>query len=205
MKKGFTLLEILVAIAILSFIAIIMVRGLQIVMVSKDRIEVASSDLESLQISLTIINQDLQQMVNRPITDNAGQIEGAAVLISQPLSFSFTRGGYANPDNAARRSTLQRVSYRFVDNKLERVTWPVLDRVSTTPSYSRILFSDLSGVTWKFLANDQQFHTSWPAGQRPLPSAVELTLTLSNGKTLTKLFALPSISSTSTPQSNPTK
>jgi general secretion pathway protein J len=188
--QGFTLLEILIAVAILSIIAIMMVRGLQIVMVSKNRIDAANSTIEEMQLALTMISQDLDQFVNRPVLDNAGNIESALLINTNPATLSFTRGGYVNPEGAAKRSTLQRVRYQLSGLGLERVTWPVLDRLESTPSCSRVLLKNVSSVTLRFVANDHRFYKEWPQQGQTIPNGIEMDITLSNGKQLKRLFRL---------------
>jgi general secretion pathway protein J len=194
MKKnsGFTLMEILIAVAILSIIAVLMVRGLQIVMKSKERIDDASERLEQLQLTTTLLQQDLQQILNRPIVTGDNQ-SGNAISFSAlpPAEFSFTRGGYANPNGLEQRSSLQRVSYRFTQGNLTRVNWPVLDRTLATPSYSRIVLSGLKTLQWRFLANNLQFYTDWPADTgQTIPRAIELQLIFEDGRELKQLFVI---------------
>jgi general secretion pathway protein J len=186
-SKGFTLIELLIAIAILSIIAVLMVRGLQIVMVSKERIDESNTNLEEMQLAMALINQDLQEFVHRSIINNDGQLEPAFFIDGGALS--LTRGGYVNPDGIEKRSTLQRISYKM-GNGLQRVTWPVLDRVSSTPTYSRTILKTASSVQWQFLANDGKLYTEWPQQGQTIPNAIQMTLSLRNGQQLNRLFIM---------------
>jgi general secretion pathway protein J len=189
-SPGFTLLEILIAVAIVSIIAIIMVRGLEIVVISKNRIDAANSTIEELQLALTMIEQDLQQFVNRPVLDEAGNNEGALIIAGNPLTLTFTRGGYVNPEGVAKRSTLQRVSYQLHGLNLERVTWPILDRIESTPVLKRVLLKNVSALTLRFVANDQKFYNEWPQQGQVIPDGIEMNITLENGKKIKRLFRM---------------
>jgi general secretion pathway protein J len=189
-SSGFTLIEILIAMLILSIMAILMSRGLQIVMVSKDRIDAANVNLEGIQIALHTINQDLQQFVNRPVMGNDGNPEDAFTIKQSGGELSFTRGGYVNPEGLNKRSTLQRVRYKMSNDGLTRLTWPVLDRIASTPTYTRLLLPKANRLEWRFLANDKKFYTEWPQQGQQIPNGIEINLTLNDGKKIKQLFML---------------
>ena len=187
---GFTLIEILIAILILSIMAVLMTRSLHVVMVSKERIDAANAKLEETQLAMAIINQDLQQFVNRPVVDNDGNPVDAFAVKKETGDISFTRGGYVNPEGLNQRSTLQRISYQITEQELARVTWPVLDRVASTPSYRHVLVKNVNSLQWKFLANDQKLYTEWPRPDQKIPTAIEINLTLGDGKKIKELIML---------------
>lgn len=191
-QQGFTLLEILIAMLILSIIAIIMVRGLQIVLKSKARIEATSVKMEQLQLAMTLLRQDLQYVINRPIVNNTGQAEAALVGTGTPANqLSFTRNSFTNPGASAQRSTLQRVAYRLEKSTLKRLSWPVLDQTPGTPFVSRSVLSDLQSISWRFLGGDGIFYLQWPPINKSLlPKAVELQLVFISGSQLTQLMLL---------------
>lgn len=173
-NRGFTLIEILIAITILSIIAILMFRGLQIVLKTKERIESTGNDLTSLQIGMILLQQDLQQIVNRPVINNQGQLDSPLSFSTLPaVELAFTRSGSANPNSVELRSTLERVSYRFEKNQLIRITWPVLDRVQSTRFNKQVLLTEVQTVNWRFLSNDNQFYTYWPVEKKVLPKGIE--------------------------------
>ena len=191
-RFGFTLLELLLAIAILSIITVLTNRGLHLIITSQERINAQDSAMEHLQLTLTLLRQDLQQVVNRPVLNNQGQTEAAMLLIANQLN--FTRSGFTNPQAKVKRSTLQRVAYRCQQNTLQRLSWPVLDRSAATDYTVRNLLPDVSGIHWRFLDKDNHFHHQWPLDNalddQPLPKAVELQLDFTSGKQLTQLILL---------------
>jgi general secretion pathway protein J len=194
-QHAFTLLEILVAMLIMAIIAVILVAGLRSVINTKNRIEQVSQRLTSMQLAMSIISNDIRQIVNRPIFNNNGQPLDAIILYSGLTQrLEFTRLGYINPLGLQQRSTLQRVSYRFVNNELQRGTWQVLDRVANSkPSYQPLL-KNVTHIQWRFLAANMRIYQSWPvpnlSATSPMPKAIEISITIQNWGTLHRWITL---------------
>ena len=128
MKKqmGFTLLEILVAVFIIGIIAVIMVRGLQIVITTKDSLERNDIQMQQLNIGMSLISGDMRNLINRSVLLANQQKQPPVMLHDDSFdTLEFTRGGVSNP-LAHHRSTLQHDSYQLKNGNLVRVTWPVL-------------------------------------------------------------------------------
>jgi type II secretion system protein J len=62
-----------------------------------------------------------------------------------------------NPNNQYQRSTLQRIGYGLDNGTLVRFTWPVLDRVASTPMARRHVLSDVVGLDVEYLNNKGEF------------------------------------------------
>ena len=191
--KGFTLFEILVAVFILGIIAIIMIRGLQIVITAKSGLERATERLTTMDLALNMLGNDLQNMINRPISE-ANNIELPAIILQNDgqQTLEFTRGGVANP-LANQRSTLLRVAYQLKDGKFIRLTWPVLDRVAGTKPSKRILLPNVTHLQWQFWGADNRFYTTWPASNGPtsgLPKAIKVSLTIKDWGTVTRVWVV---------------
>ena len=180
-QAGFTLLEILVAVFIIGIIAVVMVRGLQIVISTKDNLERNDAQMQELNLTMSLLASDMGNLINRSILQANGQTLPAVIMHDDATeTLEFSRGGVSNP-LAQHRSTLQRDAYQIKQGRLIRVTWPVLDQVTNTMPTSRILLKDVTYIKWEFLGNDNRFYAGWPvsgANNQPLPKAVQLTLTL---------------------------
>ena len=196
-ERGFTLLEILIAVMILAIIGIIMVRGLQTMIAAKTSIEQHEQQLESLSLAMTFLQQDIQNAQNRPILLANSTIEPAMFLASDAFqTLTFTRGSVSNP-LAEQRSTLLRVAYQLNAGNLVRETWTSLDQNTQKPD-SRILLQNITQLQWAFWGSDNRWYSGWPgnASVSPLPQAIQITLQLSDGKTLQRIFMItaPSVS-----------
>lgn len=106
-RAGFTLLEMLVAIAIFASLALMA----QQVTNGVTRVNSAVADhdqkLNLMQQTMSFLTHDLTQMMPRPVRGDQGQREpallaGAGVLASESEGMRFVRGGVVNPLSVCR-------------------------------------------------------------------------------------------------------
>ncbi len=146
---GFTLLEMLVAIAIFASLSMGAYQVLQGVLTSDEVAKRKEARLNELQLAFTLLERDVTQMVPR-----SGRIEGEnnKVLLaasrfgqqSDDWGMAFMRSGWLNPDGMLPRSHLQRVGWRLKDQKLERLSYLYPDPViGTEPRIQPVL----TGIT----------------------------------------------------------
>ncbi len=161
-ETGFTLLEMLVAIAIFASLSMGAYQVLQGVLTSDEVAKKKETRLAELQLAFGLLERDVSQMVPR-----SGRSEGEnnKVLLaasrfgqqSDDWGMAFIRGGWLNPDGILPRSGLQRVGWRLKDQTLERLSYlypdpsigtePRIQPVLTRVTALRIYFYD-RGV-WK--------------------------------------------------------
>jgi general secretion pathway protein J len=198
-QSGFTLIEILVAVFIVGIISVVMLRGLQTAISTKNHLERNSIRLQNLEFSMSLLNSDIQNIVNQPIINNDGK-ELAAVWLHPDNShmLEFTRGGVSNPLGAP-RTTLLRIAYSLEDGKLTRTVWSTLDRTPETQAYTRVLMNGVSSLQWRFLSTTTNFAQNnwgevWPSaslyGNMSLPRAIELTLKIPGWGDITRVFVV---------------
>jgi general secretion pathway protein J len=198
-NRGFTLLELLIAITIFSIIATFVYAGLDIILDTKQQTEQHLERLAKLQLGLHLMQQDIEQAVERPVRDAYGDTQPA--LRSDGLSgllLELTRGGYANPMKLT-RSQLQRVGYQLEEKTLYRVSWPVLDRAQDTEPRRMKLFDGIENLTLYFFDQANERKTSWPpttqgiSNKTPaaLPKGVEVVIETETMGTLRRVFRAP--------------
>ena len=210
-RGGFTLVEVLVALAITAFVSAIAYSGLSTAITGVEQTRAVADRTYEVNRAWMIISRDLRQFIPRPVRDEFGESEPA--LQGGPAArfpLSLTRTGWHNP-NALPRSNLQRVNYRLEDGALWRETYPVLDRAGDTVAqevrllegveYMTITFlGDLSGAggtedsvsldTRDWLEN-WVVDTSTPGASLAPPAAVEIRLQLEDWGEMRRLYALP--------------
>ncbi len=195
-QRGFTLVELLVASAILVVLGVAGYVGLDIVLGSAERVEAEGRRLNALQRCFTQLAMDLEQVVGRPVRDDFGEPRAALLLDSGVNALEFTRGGLPNPAGWA-RSSLQRVAYSHEEGKLWRQYWTELDRLQGSGVVRRILLDAVSGVEYRFLDEAREWHDQWPPlrggaeGSGQVPVAVEIKLELEDWGELRRVYALP--------------
>lgn len=199
-SRGFTLLELMVALAIFALLAAMAYGGLATVLDTRSETDAQAARLAALQTTLSVMERDLEQAVQRPIRDGLGDRQPALVGVQMgPIRLEFTHDGHANPAHLA-RSNLERVGYGVDDHVLYRMAWRVLDRAQDSQPGKMRLLEHVQSLDIRYLDNKNQWHTSWPdlapgtpdaAAQAALPIAVEISLDLDTWGRINRVFALP--------------
>lgn len=191
-QSGFTLLEILIALFIFTILSLMMVGGLRSVINAQSGSEDKAERTRKLQMVLLVMSRDIEQTVNRPIINATGREEAA--FVGTPTSMMFTHAGFANPTGAVARSTLQRTGYTWSEEKLSRLTWPVLDQAPETTTHSRRLLSGVTSLQFQYLDKEGRFHDNWPmeegGGEQPLPRGVRIVMTLAKWGKMSQLYLI---------------
>ena len=71
-EKGFTLLEMVVAIGIFAIIATVSYTSLNQFLDTRDMLESRQDELTALQMTMTLLGRDVRFMLNRPVRDSYG-------------------------------------------------------------------------------------------------------------------------------------
>ncbi|WP_298624194.1 GspJ family T2SS minor pseudopilin variant LspJ [uncultured Legionella sp.] len=198
MKKyqGFTLIEILIALTVFAILATITSSTLYYAFTARTRVNEQATRLNELQLAMSIIQQDIPQIIERPVKGNEMRLFPAFVGQSQYME--FTRDGVINPDSIEKRSTLKRVALVCQDNKLLRRTWASLDPLNRNAYTDKELINNLDGCNFNYLNQNLQVLTEWreqavSQNQRKesLPKAIQLNLKLNDWGKLNLLFIIP--------------
>jgi general secretion pathway protein J len=201
--RGFTLLELLVALAVFSVMAVMAYGGLASVLGSRERVLQSLERTAALQKAYLRLRNDLQQLRARPSRDPYGEAQPALALLPDG-SMEFTRSGWRNP-LAQPRSSLQRVAYRLdADGRLLRISWRAVDRAQNAAASEAVVLTGVEDLRWRFLVNaeldhggsQRSWYESWPppatqdsARLAAVPHAVEVALTLEDLGEVRLLFS----------------
>ncbi|MEM7294904.1 MAG: type II secretion system minor pseudopilin GspJ, partial [Pseudomonadota bacterium] len=139
--SGFTLLELLVAMAIFAIISAVSYTGWYNIQQIKVRTEAQAERLDELQRAWYWMSEDFEQALDRPVRDQlgGGQLAFQGSNSGDALA-SFSRGGWTNPaaEILPNRSSVQRVSYVLEDRKLYREYWYHLDGIESESRRRRL-------------------------------------------------------------------
>jgi len=207
-SRGFTLLELLIAIVIFAIVGVLAMGGYNQLVRQREIAAATMERVRNLQRTVMRMSQDFEQLAARPIRDATSATDMPALLTSTNTGdlVEFTRAGWTNP-TGINRSTLQRVRYRLVDNKLYRDYWGVLDRTLNSTPIEVQLLDKVQSVTFRFMDNGRQWQTTWPASQvtqvagapaasfasRELPIAIEVTINLQDWGEIKRLVEVPTL------------
>jgi general secretion pathway protein J len=199
-RKGFTLLELLVAMAIFSVMSVMAYSGLRSMIDTREHVEKEALQLAELQTAFTFLGRDIQQALARTVRDENGDLLSAMAWddVFEP-HIEFTKTGYHNPTGRP-RSNLQRVKYQLADGELRRYIWGVLDRAPESEPFSRLILSGVESFTTEFLDAMGQWHTKWPVNplggdispqhREKLAKAVRISLDVKGWGRIQRLFFL---------------
>lgn len=193
---GFTLLELLVAVAVFAILSAMAYGGLRNVIDNSRQTDTAMQRLQQVQLAMLNISRDFTQLAQRGIRDEYGNsLNYVQTGIGTDVFIEFTRGGRRNPAELL-RSHLQRVAYKLEENTLSRLHWPHLDRTQEMQPYESVLLEDVENADIRFLDNNNEWHNEWPpldAAGLPgetgaILTAVEVTLELQDWGELVRIF-----------------
>jgi general secretion pathway protein J len=203
-NAGFTLLEILVAMAVFAIFAYMAYGGFNAVARQQAIVAESAQRLREVQYTMRRLALDLSQLQPRPIREQLGDGWQPALLASglEINAVEFTRGGWPNP-LARARPTLQRVAYRLEEEKLIRVQWPVLDRLLDQEPEELEMLGGVRAIRFRFLLGNGEWSEVWPSDDlgvggaipdaesyRLLPRAVEVVLDLEDWGEVTRLVEI---------------
>ncbi|MGB0936307.1 MAG: type II secretion system minor pseudopilin GspJ [Colwellia sp.] len=155
-EQGFTLLEVLIAIAIFSVISLTSFTLLDTVLRGEESSKLRTEKNNELQTAFIVIERDLTQIARRTVRLN-GEAPTAQFLqtdndnyASDGEGLGFVKHGWSNPGLLLPRSDLQAVAYRLSDEKLERLHFNFVDAVNGEEAKSRILMSEVNSLAFEY-------------------------------------------------------
>lgn len=202
-EAGFTLLEVMIAVAIFSLLAMGTYQMLSTVLKTDEVTRQHERDLRELSRAFASLDRDINQTLNRGVRDAYGD-ERATLLGELGASdgnaaLEFSRNGWRNPLGGA-RSQVQRVRWRLTGETLERLYWNVLDQaVDSEPRVQKVLVG-VQSMNLRFLDDQGQWQEQWPPIQsgfnaddakKRMPLALEVRIEHRHYGELSRLYRLP--------------
>ena len=197
-SKGFTLIEVIVALAVFGVMSMLAYSALGSTLSNADYLSNRMDRLQSIQRAVRYLSTDLLQAAPRPIRSELG--EGFDPALQTSLSSEFllqlTHGGWGNPAGLP-RGTMQRVAYRLEELELVRYHWTVLDRTYANEPIATVLLDDVESLYFRYFTANGEVSAVWPpqgqsgAGSlRSRPRAVEIVLTLTDQGEIRRLLEI---------------
>lgn len=176
-SRGFTLLEVLVAMSIFAFIGLGASQMLRTVIKTHERTQATMKNIAAFTKAVTVMQRDFGQLVNRPVKNEYGEsLPPLIVDTSEDKIIEFSRAGWNNP-LGLNRSEVQRVAYAVTDEgELKRYFWLVLDRAEDSRVIEQTLLEDIEEVRINLISMEGDRGDFWPnkSSQSLLPRSAEL-------------------------------
>jgi general secretion pathway protein J len=196
--RGFSLIELLVALAVFAALAAAAYGGLSGIAATRSALAAQQDRFARVVRAVSMLERDLRQAISRPVRGN-GRGDYLPALAGTGDRIELTRLGFANP-LAEPRSNLERVAYAVDAQKLMRARYSALDRApDATPAATAVL-EDTQALGLRYLGSDGAWRSTWPPTEAPhgmhtyelLPRAVEFRIATRDTGELRRVVELPS-------------
>lgn len=208
-QRGFTLIELIVAIGVFAVMAAMAYGGLSSVLNTRASVQRSLARTAVYQKAYIRLRDDFSNAAARAARDDNGTEQPALIYDRYRQRVEFSRGGRPNPLGLP-RTGFERVSYGRQENgELVRESWSAIDRAPRAEPVRLTVLDGVDKLQWRFLDSRLQWHEQWPPenggftgpiptgpganGQPPLPPApraVELVLDTRDWGRLRLLFEL---------------
>jgi len=192
-QGGFTLIEVIVALVIFSFLSVLGYQGLVSIIDYNERSRSSYEEQNQLHKTGAILMQDLLHLRPRPIRDRLGGRERAYTTGDPDYEVQFTRGGLPSIFGSS-AGGLQRVAYSVSEDKeLIRWTWPILDAFGSEEPSAQVLMGTVSRLKFYQLNSRNEFEENWPPLNQNipidgLPRMIRVEIELENGDKIERLI-----------------
>lgn len=196
-KKGFTLVELMIAVIIFAVIATVSYRMITSLVSTNEVAGAAQEKWGNLSLAMSNFGDSWNKAIPLVGRDQDGGIL-PAIYGKQKLSgmydsqLELTLSGTVG-DPVYGTTPPRRIGYRFYRGSLYLVNWPFLNRVLTTQPEIDLLIDNVTNFQVTFLYPDNQWRNTWPPdGGDPtsFPHAIKITVSLKSGEKIERSWAL---------------
>ena len=184
-SRGFTLIEVMVSLAIFGVLTALSYGALSQTLSNSDLLTERMDRLQSIQRTMSYLSSELLQAAPRSVRADLGQYEPALLSnFASDFALQLTHSGWPNSAGVP-RSTQQRTAYRIEDDELIRYHWNVLDRTVNNVPVTTVMMTNVESLTFRFLQVNGEWTDQWPpinlqttSNTVTLPRAVAISLVL---------------------------
>ncbi len=190
--RGFTLIELLAALLVLSLLALMSYRGLGAVLDAREHVNQETEKWQHVSAFFARFERDVDLAEPRPVRADGGVLPawiGRPAQATAPR-LEFSRFASIDGDDKA-----QRIGYRLNDRQqIELWLWPGLDRAPGVEPARYPVLTGVSQLDLQYLDSHLAWRDTWPSSpsDAPIPLAVRVTVVLTSGEKIVRLFALHS-------------
>lgn len=188
-RNGFTLVEILIALTILSILSFLAYRGVSSLLVAEKRLDAGTVRMQAIDRFFSEFEHDIVFAAPRPVRLSATTTEGALFGSAVGGQYRINLSRFA----AAPDMPPQRISYIFSAPTISLYATANMDFPTAADEQPVALVDGLQSASVRFLDAEGRWSLTWPPTATPdaMPVAVELTLMFSDLGTVSRLIARP--------------
>jgi len=199
-QQAFTLLEIIIAMAISALIGVAAMTLLDDATIAHKNMQEKGNRYNQIERAWLFISNDIQQLAPRQFRDEFGDKKNN--LFSDDLNgttqLSFTRLGRRNPAGLA-RSNLEKLSYLVEEEKLKRISYAYPDGMNLEQGLNRTLLENVEALEVDFF-DGEEWIDFWPVDTgietqdgrsvNDLPVAIKISLQLKDIGLVERLYVV---------------
>lgn len=202
-SRAFTLVELLVALAIFAILSGFAYRGLTAMLDSREALQRESHKWRDVSVFVGRVERDLAAVLARNATGASGTtlpaLSSSLGTVNEGDGLALTRSG--SPLQANALAAPQRVAYRLVGDHVERLTWAGVDAAPREEPNAVTVLAPVRALSFRFLdPRSGEWRTAWPGSSNLLPTAVEMTVELASGERIVRVMDLPRMKANEVPQ-----
>ncbi|SIR02246.1 type II secretion system minor pseudopilin GspJ [Marinobacterium stanieri] len=202
-QHGFTLLEMLVSVALLALLGLAAMLTLGAGVKSEQAVGDSIDSLQRLQSTQQWLRRDLEQIVFRAGRTDLGEHRRQPLIAnlddegeSEGVLLDFYRTGRRILSYQVPVSQLERVRYRFSEGRLYRDSSPYLEAPAHERWNEAVLMENVKDLKLRFYYG-QNWHDGWAGGMSngifasELPKAVEILIDTERYGAVSQTLLLP--------------
>lgn len=174
-QQGFTLLEMMLALALFSILSMAGYQLLQAVLRNSELTRQHATRLADIQRAFTLLERDISQARIRPMAASSLSVPNDFHLshVGKNHSLTLVHDNWRNPAAFLPRSSLEKVTWRVQQGKLERLSHHQPDSHQAQAKLS-VTLNNIHAFRLRFWSQGR-WQDSWNSG-RILPEGIEVTL-----------------------------
>ncbi|HEY7774834.1 MAG TPA: type II secretion system minor pseudopilin GspJ [Marinagarivorans sp.] len=199
-QRGFTLIEVMIAIVIMAMIAVMTSQAFTVAIGSSEATQEAIDRMTAVDRVWVLLETDMRNVIPAmPRVTRDKPIPPVYIDPSDEYRMTLLRAGYANPLRLPRTEVV-RIGYRFEDAAIWRDTWINISENDERNARPQKILEGVTDVFIKALPNNNRASVSggpwqerWPAsGQKPqtLPAAIEITLVTEDFGEIKRIYSI---------------
>ncbi|ATC97524.1 MAG: type II secretion system minor pseudopilin GspJ [Pseudoalteromonas spongiae] len=192
---GFTLIEVLVALAVLAMVTLASHQILSTAINANQNSKEKVAEIGAMNTVFRMMQQDFTQLALRNTRNESGDslelflMADRFLFDSQYHGVAGVRDGWSNPVNLLPRSELQLFSYVVEEDNLVRKYRIYVDSLDGTEPKSQVLLEDIKDFTISFRGDNDKWEENWT--NPSLPKAIKVEIALADEIIVSRILLLP--------------
>ena len=190
--RGFTLVELMVALLVLSLLALMSYRGLGAVLDARDHVKQETDKWRHVASFFARFERDVELAAPRTVRTPEGQAPAWLGTPAGTAAASLIFSRFASADGV---DTPRRIGYQLnKKHEIELWLWPGLDVAPDTQPARYPVLTGVKTFELQYLNRALVWVDAWPAAPTdpPLPRAVRVRIVLDTNEEIVRIFVLQS-------------